>query len=136
MGLMKSLIRSFLINALSLWSVSQIATGIAFLRGYETLALAAVVLATFNLLVKPLINILLLPINILTLGTLRWLVNVFTLFLVTLIVPDFKISGFHFVGFSYQGIVVPSVDLGTVGAFVAFSLLLSFISGFLFWLTK
>ena len=98
--------------------------------------MAAAVLGIFNLLVRPLINILLLPINILTLGTLRWLVNVFTLYFVTLLVPDFEITGFHFAGSSFQGIVIPSLSLGTIWAFVAVSFLISIISGLIFWLVK
>lgn len=133
---MKSLLRSFFINGLSLWLVSQIVSGVTFARGYETLLMAAAVLGIFNLLVRPLINILLLPINILTLGTLRWLVNVFTLYFVTLLVPDFEITGFHFAGASFQGIVIPSLSLGTIWAFVAVSFLISIISGLIFWLVK
>jgi len=133
---MKSLLRSFFINGLSLWLVSQIVSGVTFARGYETLLMAAAVLGIFNLLVRPLINILLLPINILTLGTLRWLVNVFTLYFVTLLVPDFEITGFHFAGSSFQGIVIPSLSLGTIWAFVAVSFLISIISGLIFWLVK
>lgn len=133
---MKSLIRSFLVNALALWLVSQIGQGLFFAKGIETLLLTAVVLGLFNSFVRPLINILLLPINILTLGTLRWLVNVGTLFVVTLIIPDFKIFGFHFSGLTFQGIVLPPVDLGPVLALVVVSLLISFISGFLFWMAK
>lgn len=133
---MKTLIRSFLINVFALWLISQIAGGLIFAKGNETLFITAAALGLFNLFIRPLINILLLPINILTLGTFRWLVNVITLYLMTLIVPGFKISGFHFAGFAYQGVVIPALDLGPILALVAISFLLSFIAGFLSWLAK
>ena len=133
---MKSIIRSFLIHGFALWLASQIASGIIFQKGNETLLLAAAALGLFNLFVRPLINILLLPINILTLGALKWIVNVATLYLVTLAVPGFKITGFSFPGANLQGIMIPSLDFGIIGALIAFSVLLSVISGFLSWLEK
>ena len=133
---MKTILRSFLINGLALWLITQIGSGIIFLRGTETLIITAITLGLFNLFVRPLINLLLLPINILTLGTLRWLVNVITLYLLTLIIPGFQITGFAFTGFSLFGISFPAFVLGAFGGFIAISFLLSFISGLLFWLVK
>lgn len=133
---MKTLLRSFLVNAASLWLASLVISGLSFGKGYETLALAAAVLGAVNLFVRPFLNILLLPINVLTLGAFRWVVNVATLFLVTYLVPEFKITGFYFPGFSYQGIVLPATEVGLVWTFILTSFLLSLVSSFLFWLTK
>ncbi len=133
---MKSLLRSFLINAVVLFALSQTIEGIIFAKGMETLFLAAASLSLVHIFLQPILNILLLPINILTLGTFRWVVNVITFYLVTLIVPGFKIVGFHFAGLSYQVINLPPVDLGAFLGLIAFSFLLSFISGFFFWLVK
>lgn len=133
---MKSLIRSFLINAASLWLVGQLISGLYFAKGYETLIVTAAVLGLVNLFVKPLINILLLPINLLTLGTLRWLVNVATLYLVTLLVSDFKIIGFSFPGFSYEGFLIPAFSTTGFLALVLTSFVLSLCSSFLFWLAR
>ncbi len=133
---MKSIIRSFLINLSSLWLVSQIGSGFYLKNGYETLFLTAFVLGLVNLFIRPLINILLLPINILTLGMLRWTVNVITLYLVTLIVQDFKILSFNFPGISFNFLNIPSFSSTGILAFLLTSFILSFISGFLFWLVK
>lgn len=133
---MKALLRSFLINVFALWLIIQTTSGMFFYKGYETLFITAGALGLFNMFIKPFLNILLLPINILTLGTLRWLVNVLSLYLMTLIVPGFKIASFHFSGFSYQGMTIPALNLGTLFAFFAFSFILSFIIGFLHWITK
>lgn len=133
---MKTLIRSFLINALALWILIQIASGIHFAKGWETIFVTAVALALFNLFVRPLLNLLLLPINILTLGAFRWVVNVISLYLLTLIIPGFAISGFAFSGFAFQGLVIPAFSVGLIWAFILISFLLSFITGFFFWLVK
>lgn len=133
---MRRILRSILINAASIWLVSLAATGIVLERGFETLLVAAFALGIINLLIKPIINILLLPINLITLGTFRWLVNVAALYLVTLIVPDFKIIPFEFSGLSFRGIIIPAFSLNLILSFIVITFLISLISGFLYWLLK
>lgn len=133
---MKSLLRSFVINTATLYLVTKILPGASFSGGYQTLLLAALALTIVNLLVKPLINLLLLPINLLTLGAFRWLVNVATLYLVTLIVPQFQVREFVFPGFSYQGFVLPSIQLTVFWVFVLTSFLISLIGSLFYWLVK
>lgn len=133
---MKRLLRSFVINTATLWLVTQILPGVGYAGGYQTLLLAALALTIVNLLVKPLINLLLLPINLLTLGAFRWLVNVAALYLVTLIVPQFQISSFLFPGFTYQGFIIPSINLTVFWVFVLTSFLISLISSLFYWVVK
>lgn len=133
---MKFLIRSFVIYAASLWVVNQLVLGLTFAKGYETLFLTAAVLGLVNLFIRPFLNILFLPINLLTLGTIRWFVNVATLYLVTIMVKDFSVTGFSFPGFSYNGFLFPAFSVSGLPAFILVSFLLSFCSSFLFWLAK
>jgi putative membrane protein len=133
---MKSILRSIIFNAAAIWLVSMIITGIVLERGYETLFISAFALGLINLLIKPVINILLLPINLITLGTLRWIVNVIALYLVTVLVSDFRILPVRFSGLAYSGIIIPAFSLNLILSFVFLSFLISLISGFLFWLTK
>lgn len=133
---MRGLLRSFLLNLASLWIVGQLIPGVSFGEGYRGLLLAALVLGLVNLFVKPLINILLLPLNILTLGTFRWLVNVASLYLVTIFVPQFKISGFFYPGFLYQGFVIPALTIGSFWALVLTSFILSLLLAFFYWLVR
>lgn len=134
---MKSILRSFLINGLALWLVSQALPGsMNFSRGTETLLFTAFVLGIINLFVRPLLKLFLLPINLLTLGAFRWVVNVLSLYLVTVVVTDFKIQNFFFPGFSYNVVTLPSLFLTGFWAFVLVSFSLSIISHFLFWLSR
>lgn len=133
---LRKLLRSFVFNSVALWIVTQALEGVFFTGGYQTLLLAALALTLVNLLIKPLINLLLLPINLITLGAFRWLVNVIALYLVTLFVPQFKIIGFLFPGFSYQGFVVPPIPLSAFWVFILTSFCLSIIISFLYWLTR
>jgi len=133
---MKTLIRSFLINFGALWLVSQLFSGIVFTQGYETLAMAALALGLFNLLVRPILNIFFLPLNLLTMGTFRWLVNVATLYLVTIVVPGFSITAFSFTGFVYSEMAIPAFSVAGIPALILTSFVLSLISSFFYWLVK
>jgi len=82
------------------WIISAIAIGIAayIVPNVEmTLAgalIAAVVLGALNLVIRPLILILTLPINILTLGLFSLVINALLVMLAAAIVPGFGVAGF------------------------------------------
>lgn len=133
--MIRPVLRSFFYTAASLAAVSYLAGGgIAFSRGIETFFMAAVVLSLVRHFIKPFLNILLLPINLMTLGLFHWVASAGLLYLVTLIVPGFSIAEFNFLGFYSQPIVVPAIHLTGVIAFIAVSFLISFINSFLYWL--
>ena len=133
---MKKLLRSILINVYALWLTSLVIAGFTYNGGGQTLALAAVIFGVLNLLVRPLVKLFLLPINLLTLGLLGWLVNVLMLYLLTLLVPQIKIEAFDFPGFAYKGFIIPALKVSQFYCAVLASFLISFISGFLHWLSK
>ncbi len=134
---MKRILRSFLIEIGAFYLVSQIASGIVFHNGLESMVIAGVALTIATFLVRPIINILLLPINLLTFGVFKWISQAVTLFLVDLILPQMSIVSFDFAGFGSKWVDVPPVHLGTlVLAYIAFSLLLSIISGIIYWIVK
>ncbi|MGB9706613.1 MAG: phage holin family protein [Microgenomates group bacterium] len=133
---MKKYLRLYLFNIISLWLATNILAGVNLKEGWQTLVVVALVLTLINLVVKPLVNLLLLPLNLLTLGLFRWVSNVIALYLVTAIIPEFEISGFNFPGFSYQGFIIPQMYLTTFWVFVIASFIISLVTSFLLWLTK
>ncbi|NCS98983.1 phage holin family protein [Candidatus Parcubacteria bacterium] len=54
----------------------------------------SIVLGIINMFIKPLIFILTLPINILTLGLFSLVINALLIMLAAIIVPDFSVAGF------------------------------------------
>lgn len=88
-----------------------------------------------SLLVRPIINILLLPINLVTFNFLRWLNHSVVLFLVDLALPEFAINTFAYKGFQSEWIDIPAITLqGGAASYLAFSILISIISGIIYWL--
>jgi len=82
------------------WLVSAIAIGIAayLIPGIEVTLVGALVLAVvlglINAFFKPIINLLTLPINIVTLGLFSLVVNALLIMLAGVIVPEFSVAGF------------------------------------------
>jgi putative membrane protein len=87
------LITKLAINALALLVVDAIFQGIWFDNNQATIA-AAVVLALVNTYLRPLVVVLTLPINILTLGLFTLVINAFMLELVSWVIPAFHVNGF------------------------------------------
>lgn len=133
---MKSLLRNIFINFLCLFSVSEFTKSINYSHDYVILFSAAFYLTVFNLLIKPLLNLLLLPINLITLGAFRWIINVLVLLLVTLFVPGFKITGFAFPGLSLSGFVIPPISLSFIWSMVLVSFLIELSSSIINWIFK
>lgn len=133
---MKRVIRAYAIALFSLHLVTLVAEGMVFEKGIETFLLTGVGLTAALLFARPVINLLLLPLNLVTFGLFRWLSSAIALYLVTLIVPGFKISKFFFPGFSSKWIDIPQINLRGIIAFIGFSCLLSIITSFIFWVRK
>lgn len=131
---MRSVLKIYITSTLSLYLASIAFGGMRLSEGINSILLAGVALSLFSLLVKPLINLLLLPLNLITFGLFRWVSSAVALYLVTLIIPGFKIIGFHFAGLSSKWFDIPTVNLGGFLAIVAFSLVISVISSILHWL--
>ena len=133
---MKKYLRSFLITIASLIIASGLVDTISFQEGEKTIAITALVLMLVNFLIKPVINLLLLPVNLLTLGLFRWVVNVFVFYLVTLLVTQLKIEPYNFPGFEQSGFIVPSIQFSFFWTLVLLSFIISFSTGFLYWAFK
>lgn len=133
---MKRILRHYSIDTFSLWVVSNVASGMVFEKGLTTLIISGIALSAVFFFAKPVINLLLLPLNLVTFGLFRWVSSAVVLFLVTLIIKDFKIVSFNFSGFTSKWIDIPSLNFNGALAFIAFSFILSLITSFLYWLMK
>jgi putative membrane protein len=131
----KRIVRIFIVEGLVLFAVSQITMGLYFRNGTPSLLMTAGALTLASLFVKPIINLFLLPLNLLTFGFFRFLTNAITLYLVDLVLKDFAVGNFLFKGYSGHLIVIPSIGLpaGPL-SYLGFSFLLSFVSGIIYWL--
>lgn len=132
---MKTALRYFLINLGSLWVTTKIIPGLTYTGGVKSLIVGGLAFMLINLILVPLLKILFLPLNLLTVGLFAWLTNVLALYALTTVVSDFKLVPYTFAGFSVNGIVIPSYELSTFLVAIAASFLIGIITHFLQWLS-
>lgn len=132
---MKKLLRYFLINLVSLWAATKIISGLTYTGGAKSLILGGAAFMLINLLLVPLLRILFLPLNLLTLGLFAWLINVLALYALTSVMSDFQLVPYTFAGINYNGLTLPAYELSPFLVAVAASFLIGLITNFLQWLT-
>lgn len=71
---MKKLIRMWIVNSISLWVVDTFLSGISFSDGWAVVS-TALALTLINMIIKPVLRVLSLPITILTFGLFSLVVN-------------------------------------------------------------
>ena len=80
-----------LLNALAVVVTSYLLEGVA-INNYLTAVLVAIVLGIVNVTVKPILQILTLPITFLTLGLFLLVINAMMILLVDWLVPGFEVK--------------------------------------------
>lgn len=106
---------TLILNTIAVFVTASILPGIK-LEGWTSALLVAVVLGVINAFIRPILLILTLPINILTLGLFTFVIMGLMVLLASAIVPGFYVSGFWWaVGFaiilalvnSFLGLLIP-----------------------------
>ncbi|MCH5215511.1 MAG: phage holin family protein [Muribaculaceae bacterium] len=90
---MWSLILNLLLTALALFLSARICPGVT-INSFGGAIITAIVLGLVNMLIKPLLMILSLPITVLTLGLFVLVINTLLIMLVSYFVSSFHVNGF------------------------------------------
>lgn len=133
---MKSLIRNTTFYALSLYVLTLTFNGIKLDGGFITYVTAGIVLSILFTVLKPILGLISLPLNLVTLGLFSFFINSIILFLATIIVPGLSISPFRFNGFSWAGFVIPPHDFGAIFAYVFMAAALAILMNYFSWLSN
>lgn len=131
---MKKLARNFIISFVALAATAEILPAFSYQGGIRTLLIGSLVFMLIHVLVIPLLKVMFLPLNLLTLGFFSWVVNVVGLYIMTLIFPHFKILPYSFPGATINGFSVPPAQLTVLYVAILASFLIGFISHLLKWL--
>lgn len=101
---------SVILSSIAVFVTASILPGV-HLEGFGTAIIVAVVLGLINAFIRPILFILTLPINILTLGLFTFVIIGGLVMLVSAIVPGFKVDGFLWA-------LVFAVVLAIINAFI------------------
>ncbi len=124
---MRKIIRYTLIFTFSLFTANLLTQNFIFQEPVATPIKVAFILAIFEIFLKPVVKLLLLPINLITLGLFRSLINTLGLYLGLFLLADFSLKDVNFTGLTWQGFSLPPFHYnGFVSVYIS-SLAVSFI---------
>lgn len=84
---------SWLVSTLVIFALANILPGVT-VDSFTSALIAALILGIINAVLKPILLLLTLPINLLTLGLFTFVINALLILLAARIVPGFHIDGF------------------------------------------
>lgn len=123
-------------NMAALWVTSQVLPGLIFEDGLKTLAVASAGLMILNIAIIPLLKVMFLPLNLLTLGLFTWVINVVGLYLLTTAIPALILAPVSFSGANFGLVIIPPLEMNILQVAIAASFLVGLTSHFFQWLVK
>lgn len=114
----------FIFSIVGLWFTTQLLPGVVIVGSWQTLVAAGIILTLLTIFIQPLLKILFIPINFLTLGLASWLVDVMIFWLLTILMPQIQIQAWTFSGADLGGIIIPRISINYTGTLILATLIL------------
>jgi putative membrane protein len=131
---MKTIIRNIVIYTFALYLLPSVIPGVQIDGGLLTLFIGGVALALMFLILKPILNIISFPVNMMTLGLFSMFTNALILYLLTIFVTNISILPFAYHKTTIAGFGIPTIYFNTFFAYVYTAFVLSLIDSFITWL--
>lgn len=122
---MRKFIVKLIGTALSFYLTARFLAGFYLTPNWQTYLTASFLFILINALVKPILNLIFLPINLITLGLFHWLINVTVLYLFDLLYDGITITSYNFPGYTSPFISLPPTHLSLFWVLVLSSFLIS-----------
>lgn len=122
---MRGLIIKLLGTAISFYLTAMLIGGFRLTKSWETYFLASLVFLLLNFTIKPLLKLLFLPINLLTLGLFHWFINVIVLYLFDILYQGVTITAYDFPGYTSRLLSLPAGHISLFWTLVLSSVLIS-----------
>ena len=131
---MKKLLRQYFIFTVSIFAVAEVVPGISYSSDWLILAEASFLLTLSHLILRPIVNIVALPFNILTLGLFSFVINALMLFLVSRLLPDFRVTEFYFPNVNLSIMRINSFYVSPIFSYILVAFIISVVRNFFLWL--
>lgn len=112
---MFKLLKELLVSAVALFATVAIIPGISYQKDWRVLLAVALVFTFVQMVVKPLLDLLTLPLNFLTFGLASALVNGGLFYSLSYLVPSFTFRAFQFGGLSLGTLTIPAMVVPRFG---------------------
>jgi len=132
---MRSILKKYLIILTAVYLIRELNLGLE-VNGFLADILFSVLILFILLLIKPFIDVLMLPINLLTLNLSNWFLFIFVIFFWTVITPKVKFIAFNFPGIKFASLTISQMMIPYWLSVILMSFLLILSIKFLTWLLK
>ena len=89
----KELVLKIIAGIIGIWLAAQFVPGVEITDSWQTLLWVGLVLGLINYFIKPVLNLITLPLRIVTLGLFSLVINMGIIWLIDIIFPEIIISG-------------------------------------------
>ena len=124
---MRHYLKAIIIAALSYYVASNLIKTINIGSDPQNLAIVVGGILLTQLIIHPVFSLILLPINIITLGGVSFFLNIGLIYAYIKFLPGFTISAYNFPGANIQGFVIPPTNLNQIEAIVAVALIITLV---------
>jgi putative membrane protein len=131
---MKTIVRNLSIYTFAVFLLPLLIPGVHVAGGLGTMLLGGLVLTLLFLILKPILNIIGFPVNMVTLGLFNVFINALLVYLLTVFVTDISVAAFTYQKANVLGFITPIFHFNTFFAYVYTAFVLSVIDGFIRWL--
>jgi putative membrane protein len=131
---MKTLFRRVFIYTFGLFLMQLVIPGLNITGGIWMMIFCGVILTLMFLIIKPILNLLTLPVNMMTLGLFSIFNSALILYLLTVFVSAITIQAFVYPRIDLLGVIIPTLTFNTFLAYIYSAFVLSFIDSTLSWL--
>lgn len=133
---MKTLFKKYFIITSVLFFLTHIISSIKVSGSWNDYLFASLILGVLYSIVRPIANIILLPLNILTLNLSSWLLTILIFFVWSQITPHVIVGPWNFPGISLGPLILTKAILPTWEVILISGILLTLISKGLSWLLQ
>ncbi len=131
---MKTLLRRIFLYSFTLFVMPLLIPGFHVHGGFWILLVGGTALALMFLILKPILNILSFPVNLMTLGLFSVFNSALILYLLTVFVGSITVVAFTYPRTDLAGVIIPALTFNTFLAYIYSAFVLSFIDSFLTWI--
>ncbi len=133
---MRYIIKKYIVITISLIILTQLITSIKIDGDWKKFFSSTFIFTLLYFIGRPIANLIMLPVNLLTLNLFSWIINVLVFYIWTIISKNILINSWQFTGINIGPIVLTSFNFASWQVIIISSILLTIIIQFMEWLIK
>lgn len=134
--MIKSILRSFLVNGVALFLASKIVLGFHLPLEWQVLGSVVIAFTFIHLIIAPVLKLILGPLNLLTFGLIGFIVDVALLYGLSIFFKQIYFTDWLFPGLTYSGIIIPIYNFPPIGSTIVSAAIINIIRNVLKYLSS